>query len=62
MSSKKHINLILRSIAFLLLLAGFILAIIEDELIWTCSLAAGLLYESSFLFPLIKSIFNKRDS
>lgn len=62
MKSKKHINLILRSIAYLLLCVGFTLSIMEGELIWACSLAAGLFYESSALFSLILSVVNKQSS
>lgn len=45
MKYKKHVKLILRLLAILLLCVGFTLSVMERQWIWTFSLAAVLVLE-----------------
>ena len=60
MKNTKQVNLILRSIAFLLLCMGFTLSVIEGQWIWAFTIAAGLFFEVAKLVPLILTVINKR--
>jgi hypothetical protein len=50
MKNKKHVKLILRLLAILLLCAGFTLSVMEEQRIWAFCLAAALLLEVTKLF------------